>query len=120
MPAFVGAFTRSTSITKLITGPIDVAREDDDPEEDCHLLHQLEMQLNSCMDPACATVTHSWNEVNVELLSHVAGELGVDRDSEVAVVFMGASKVTHAAHAFVDSDAVRSLVVLGEDMPKTK
>jgi UDP-N-acetylmuramate-alanine ligase len=105
---FVDVFANAEPGT-IIVGPIHVAREADDPDKDQQLLIKLEGRLSTALRKrgkpprGKVMIAASWPRVNDQLLSCLKERSNAGCGSHIIVVFMGAAKVTHAAHALLEN-----------------
>lgn len=103
---FVEAFTVADTV---IVGPIDISREEDDPGKDQELLQTLQDRLGAAVHRNKASlddtimIAESWTEANGQLSSRLVREMSSGVDSNTVVMFLGASQITHTAHAFAES-----------------
>ena len=108
---FVDAFTVADTV---VVSPIDTSREDDDPGKDKELLVELKERLCAAQHREIAhpddstTIADSWTEVSDSLYSLLEKVMSSSTESNTVVLFLGASKITHAAHAFAECDRLGS------------
>jgi UDP-N-acetylmuramate-alanine ligase len=105
-PAFANAFA-SAAPKAVIVGPVNTTREEQRPEQDQKLLIDFEICLKSALQKegtasnSTVVISESWSCVNERLL-HLLAKEGSSEEN-IVVLFMGAGRVTHAAHAFAES-----------------